>query len=110
MATTESKIPRIIEQYESEILSEWMRNLLRNIGDSAAGVITESDLRLTGRLSSSTCSGERFRRGDMERRRQQPSGQPAREMLGNLSRNRGMQGFTPSGDRDRSCSHSSARS
>ena len=94
MATTESKIPRIVEQYESEILSEWTRNLLRNVGSSASGVITEAEVR--------SQAGEflnlfrrALRRGDMTDI-DGAEWQAAREMLGNLSRNRGMQGFTPS--------------
>ena len=94
MATTESKIPRIVEQYESEILNEWTRNLLHNVGNSATGSISESELR--------SQAGEflnlfrrALRRGDLEDV-EGGEWQAAREMLGNLSRNRGMQGFTPS--------------
>jgi len=94
VATTESKIPRIVEQYESEILNEWTRNLLHNVGNSATGSISESELR--------SQAGEflnlfrrALRRGDLEDV-EGGEWQAAREMLGNLSRNRGMQGFTPS--------------
>jgi rsbT co-antagonist protein RsbR len=93
VAQNESKIPRVVEQFESEILSEWTKTLVATMG-RGAGAISESELR--------SQAGEflnLFRRalkkGDMENI-EGSAWADAREMLGNLSRSRGAQGFTPS--------------
>src|SRR4051812_45383199 len=41
---TETKIPRVVEQYESEILADWTRELVRGAG-KGAGAISENELR-----------------------------------------------------------------
>jgi rsbT co-antagonist protein RsbR len=93
VAQKESKIPRVVEQYESEILADWTKSLTTTLG-RLAGSISESELR--------SQAGEflnlfrrAVRRGDLENT-EGPDWQAAREMLGNLSRSRGAQGFTPS--------------
>jgi len=81
----------IVEQYESEILAEWLRELTRLI--SRRGVITEGELR-----SQATEFIGLFRRAlrsendDIE----SEHWQQVREMLGGVSRSRGAQGFSPS--------------
>ncbi len=89
---TESKIPRVVEQYESEILGDWAKELVRGMG-KGAGAISESELR--------TQAGEflslfrrALRRGAHDA--EGPEWSSVRDMLGNLSRSRGAQGFTPS--------------
>jgi rsbT co-antagonist protein RsbR len=88
---TETKIPKILEQYESEILSDWTRELLRGAG-RGEGVVSETELRAQ--------AGEflnLFRRA-MKRGSEVdgPDWNSVRELLANVSRSRGAQGFTPS--------------
>jgi rsbT co-antagonist protein RsbR len=93
VAQNESKIPRVVEQFESEILAEWSNMLVGTIG-RGVGAISESELR--------SQAGEflnLFRRALKKGNLENVEGSAwtdAREMLGNLSRSRGAQGFTPS--------------
>jgi rsbT co-antagonist protein RsbR len=93
VAQSESKLAVVVEQYESEILSEWTRELLRTIGRSG-GAITENELR-------SQCSEflsllrRALRRGDSDTV-DSAEWQSLRSLLASLSRSRGAQGFTPS--------------
>jgi rsbT co-antagonist protein RsbR len=89
---TETKLAKIVEQYESEILADWTRELMRSLS-RAGGAIAESELR--------SQAGEflnLFRRAlkrggkDIDG----PEWMALRELLGNVSRSRGAQGFTPS--------------
>ncbi|HEY4131935.1 MAG TPA: STAS domain-containing protein [Gemmatimonadaceae bacterium] len=89
---TETLIPRVVEQYESEILAEWLRQL-NSVTGRGAGVISEAELRAqTGEFLNL------FRRA-MKRGAHDLQGgewQNVRDMLNNISRSRGAQGFTPS--------------
>jgi rsbT co-antagonist protein RsbR len=89
----ESKIPKVVEQYESEILADWSKRLVATMG-RGAGTISEGELK--------SQAGEflnlfrrAVKRGDFENL-ESGEWQPAREMLGALSRSRGAQGFPPS--------------
>jgi len=93
VAQNESKIPRVVEQFESEILADWTNVLVGTMG-RGGGAISESELR--------SQAGEflnLFRRalkkGDLDNI-EGSAWTDARDMLGNLSRSRGSQGFTPS--------------
>jgi rsbT co-antagonist protein RsbR len=93
VAQNESKISRVVEQYESEILADWTRTLVTTMG-RGAGAISESELR--------SQAGEflnLFRRalkkGETDNI-ESSAWTEARDMLGTLSRSRGAQGFTPS--------------
>jgi rsbT co-antagonist protein RsbR len=89
---TDSKIPKIVEQYESEILADWTKELLRGSG-RGAGVIPESELRRqAGEFLTLFWRALKRGNGDVEG----SEWAPVREMLGNISRTRGAQGFTPS--------------
>jgi len=89
---TETKIPKVVEQYESEILADWTKDIVRGAG-RGQGAVSENEMR--------TQAGEflnlfrrALRRGsdDVDG----PDWAPARDMLGTISRSRGAQGFTPS--------------
>jgi rsbT co-antagonist protein RsbR len=89
---TETKITRVVEQYESEILSDWLRELMAGSGRGKT-LIPEPELRAQ--------AGEflnLFRRAIRRSAFDSNSSdwQMVRDMLGNLSRSRGAQGFTPS--------------
>ncbi|HEY4304786.1 MAG TPA: STAS domain-containing protein [Gemmatimonadaceae bacterium] len=91
-AQNETKIPKIVEQYESEILADWTKELVRGM-TRGGGVISENELR--------TQAGEflnllrrALKRGGSDIESSDWSA--VREMLANVSRSRGMQGFTPS--------------
>jgi rsbT co-antagonist protein RsbR len=85
-------IPRAVEQYESEILAEWVRQLNAATG-RGAGVISDAELR--GQTSEFLSLFRRaLKRGANDVHG--PEWQNVRDMLGNISRSRGAQGFTPS--------------
>jgi rsbT co-antagonist protein RsbR len=89
---TQSKIAGIVEQYESEILGEWTKDLTAGLAQ-AGGVISEGEMK--------TQAGEflNLLRRALKRSPDDVDGadwNAVREMLGNVSRSRGVQGFTPS--------------
>jgi rsbT co-antagonist protein RsbR len=88
-----SRLPAIVEQHQQEILAEWLGNQTSS-GASRAGRIQETQLReesqrFLGLLTRAIQQGVEF---------DTRSGQWAeiREFLGELSRSRATQGFTPS--------------
>lgn len=88
-----SRIPEIIERHESDILSEWVRYQLAAIR-SKTGVISDSALRddssrFLGLMSQALRKGSGV---DIDN----PNWEEIRHMLGDLSRSRALQGFTPS--------------
>ena len=88
----ESKIAKVVEQYESEILAEWIREMSRGIG-KGAGVISESELRTqAGEFLNLFRRAVRGGAGDTDG----ADWNAVREMLATVSRSRGAQGFTPS--------------
>jgi rsbT co-antagonist protein RsbR len=88
---SDTLIPRVVEQYESEILAEWMRQLASS--SAAVGVISEAELRSqTGEFLN--LFRRALKRGAHDVR--SAEWQSVRDMLGNVSRSRGAQGFTPS--------------
>jgi rsbT co-antagonist protein RsbR len=93
VAPSESKLARVVDQYDSEILADWTQELISAIG-RAAGAITENELRAQA-SEFLTLFRRALRRGDAENV-EGADWQALRGMLASLSRSRGAQGFTPS--------------
>ena len=90
-AATDAVIPRILKSYESDILEEWMRE--QQSGLRSGSKIKESELRsqsaeFLNLLQAATQSGVTDVMG--------PAFGRVRDMLGDVSRSRGFQGFSPS--------------
>jgi rsbT co-antagonist protein RsbR len=85
-----SRLPRILEQHENAILSDWLRNQL-----SAASRpnLKEPELREQSRqfLSHLRSAAQSGATNDVHG----PAWSPMRDFLGDLSRNRARQGFAP---------------
>jgi len=91
-AATDAVIPRILKTHEAELLEEWLREQLSAFRVGAK--IFESELRSQSReflnlLQQATQGGNV---GDV----QGPSYGRVRDMLGDISRSRSFQGFSPS--------------
>jgi len=91
-AATDAVIPRILKTYEAEMLDEWLREQLS--GFRAGSKISESELRsqsteFLSLLQQATQGGNV---GDL----QGPAYGRVRDMLGDISRSRSLQGFSPS--------------
>ena len=91
-AVTESALPRVLKTYEAELLEDWMREQMGTF--SRTSRIKESDLRAQATefltlLQQATQGGNT---ADI----MSPTYGRVRDMLGDLSRARGMQGFSPS--------------
>ena len=91
-AATDAVIPRILKTYEAELLDEWQREQLSAF--RLGSKISESEVRTQSReflnlLQVATQSGNVT---DV----QGPSFGRVRDMLGDVSRSRGLQGFSPS--------------
>jgi rsbT co-antagonist protein RsbR len=88
-----SRIPEILRRHEAEILEDWLRRQLSAVtlrGD----LMREAELREQSRrfLQIFTNAAERGGLGDVNA----PAWAEAREMLGEVSRSRARQGFSPS--------------
>jgi len=91
-AATDAVIPRILKANEADLLDEWLREQLSAF--RAGSRISESDLRSQSReflnlLQQATQGGNI---ADV----QGPSYGRVRDLLGDVSRSRGLQGFSPS--------------
>jgi rsbT co-antagonist protein RsbR len=88
-----SRIPAILKANEAELLAEWMREQLGSGGQLAAR-IQEGELREQCttflRLLQEATQGKNLTNVSA------PEWEPVRELLGNISRSRGLQGFSPS--------------
>jgi rsbT co-antagonist protein RsbR len=92
MATSDSVIPNLLEKREKEVLSSWMEKQV-SAGSLRSGQIKEEDLKQ---------QSEQFLRGFVQALK---SGQmddvmdaawgPVRELLGEVSRSRAIQGYSP---------------
>jgi rsbT co-antagonist protein RsbR len=88
---SESKVAKVVEQYESEILADWTKELVRGMG-RADGDISENELRSqAGEFLNLLRRALRRGVDDAEG----PEWNGVREMLATVSRSRGAQGFTP---------------
>jgi rsbT co-antagonist protein RsbR len=88
-----SSIHSVISKHEQDILSEWLRSL-KDAGGTGGGRIKEAELQTQCRnflaaLREATASGDG---GDL----QSPSYDHLRNLLGEVSRARAVQGFSPS--------------
>jgi rsbT co-antagonist protein RsbR len=88
----DAEIPRILKTYETDLLDEWMREQLASLRSGAK--IRETELRqqsteFLNLLQLATQSGNVT---DINT----PAFGKVRDMLGDLSRSRGLQGFSPS--------------
>jgi rsbT co-antagonist protein RsbR len=88
------RIPEILRKHEAEILSDWMRQQQESIS-RRRDLISDQELQVQSReflrlLQTATQNGD-F--ADVERG---AGWAPVRDMLGGISRTRGIQGFTPS--------------
>jgi rsbT co-antagonist protein RsbR len=87
-----NRIPEIIERHESDVLSEWLR-YQQSAARSKTGVISETAVREDSTRFLNLL-GMALRKGtgtDIE----SPGWDDVRQLLGNLSRTRALQGFTP---------------
>ena len=91
--TTTSSLPRILQDHEGELLAEWLR-LLMEAGGTAGGRIKEAALQAQCRefleaLRQAVASGNLTNTQASEYGR-------VRDLLGDVSRTRAAQGFSPS--------------
>ena len=88
-----SNLAKVIDKYESQLLSEWLRDLARVSTRIASGIISEGELRAQAGEFLSL-----FRRAVSSDTDAQstPEWRALKTMLGQISRSRGAQGFTPS--------------
>jgi rsbT co-antagonist protein RsbR len=89
---SESVIPRVVEQYEADILADWSKALVQTVARSG-GAITDNELR--AQCAEFLSLFRRAVRRDVRGGIDGPDWEPVRTMLGGLSRSRGAQGFTP---------------
>ncbi len=87
-----SAVPRIVDRYRDEILTEWLQEQAG--ASSRSGLIKEAELRqqcgeFLRLLREGLAKGNT---ADITR----PEWEPMRELLGQITRTRGLQGFTPS--------------
>ena len=91
-AATDAVIPRILKTYEAELLDEWLREQLSTL--RAGSKISESELRNQSREFMNLL--QQATQGGNVTDVQGPSYGRVRDMLGDVSRSRGIQGFSPS--------------
>ena len=91
-AATDAVIPRIVKTHEADLLEEWLREQLSAFRPGSK--ISESELRSQSRefLSLLQQATEGVNGSDV----QGPSYGRVRDMLGDISRSRSLQGFSPS--------------
>src|SRR5690349_19659371 len=88
-----SRLPEIIRSYQSEILTDWMRQQLA-LAASGSAVVKEADLREQSRafLDGVREALQRSGSGDTSG----PAWAPVRDFIGELSRSRARLGASPS--------------
>lgn len=86
-----SAIADLIERNESQILSEWMKEMTG--GTRRSDLIKESELR--SQCASFLSLLRDAARSDGSGELQSPAWGPVRDMLGDISRSRALQGFSP---------------
>ena len=91
-AATDAVIPRILKTYEAELLDEWLREQLSTL--RAGSKISENELRNQSREFMNLL--QQATQGGNVTDVQGPSYGRVRDMLGDVSRSRGIQGFSPS--------------
>ena len=92
MATMKTRIPEVLERHEAEILSDWMKEQATAL-TQRPDLMKESELRQQStkflKLFREAIAGNNL---DI----QQPIWGPVREFIGEVSRSRAIQGFSPS--------------
>jgi rsbT co-antagonist protein RsbR len=88
-----SRLPAIVEQHQAEILANWVKSQLDS-GAWRAGRLQESQLRDESQRFLTLLRGTLASAGTLDTRAQQWS--EIRDFLGDLSRSRAAQGFSPS--------------
>ena len=88
-----SRLPAIVEQHQTEILADWVKAQLE-AGAWRAGRLQESQLRDESQRFLIMLSGTLTSAGNLDTRSSQWS--EIRDFLGDLSRSRAAQGFSPS--------------
>ncbi len=93
MAQSKTRIPEIVGRYEASLLNEWTQEQLKSLSRQKL-LLTEEQVRqqCTEFLSLFTQALQSDQGADTSA----PQWGPVRDFLGNLSRTRGQQGFTPS--------------
>jgi rsbT co-antagonist protein RsbR len=93
-AERESRIPEILRKHESDLLADWVRQQQESIG-RRRDLISDRELEAQSRefLGLLRATAQDGGGGDVTRA---PEWGPVRDMLGGLSRSRGLQGFSPS--------------
>jgi rsbT co-antagonist protein RsbR len=93
MAASNTRIPEVLERYEAEILAEWIKEQLAAT-TQRPDLMKESELNAQStkflKLLRDAIAGETF--VDI----QLPNWEPVRNFVGEVSRSRVIQGFTPS--------------
>lgn len=87
-----SKIPKILQKYEAELLADWTQELIA--ANARKGLIKETEMRQECRefLNLFSTSVQQGNLTDI----QSPEWREVREMLTSISRTRSQKGFTPS--------------
>ena len=92
MAALKTRIPEVLERYEAEILAEWIKEQL-------AAVTQRPDLMKESELHVQSTKFLKLLRdgigGDISLDIQRPSWEPVLGFIGEVSRSRAIQGFTP---------------
>ena len=88
-----SNLAKVVDRYESQLLADWLRELARAGTRTSSGVISEGELR--AQTSEFLSLFRRAVSGDSDAQNT-PEWRALRTMLGQISRSRGAQGFTPS--------------
>jgi rsbT co-antagonist protein RsbR len=88
-----SRIPEILKKYEPELLAEWVKEQLGTGGQRSSRI---QDAELREQCVTFLRLLQEATQGDNLVNVAAPEWQPAREMLGEVSRSRALQGFSPS--------------
>jgi rsbT co-antagonist protein RsbR len=87
-----SRIPEILKKYEADLLAEWLRTQLAAVGQGSSR-IQESELRQ--QCATFLRLLQEATQGDNLTNVAAAEWEPARELLGEVSRSRALQGFSP---------------
>lgn len=90
MTALKTRIPEVLERYEAEILAEWIKEQL-------AATTQRPDLMKGSELNAQSTKFLKLLRDAIAAGMdiQRPNWEPVREMIGEFSRSRAIQGFTP---------------
>jgi rsbT co-antagonist protein RsbR len=92
MSTNGSRIPQILKQNEGPLLAEWLQEQKANLRQSSQ----ISDAELRAQCAEFLGHFQRSAQGSALQEVESPQWQEVRDMLAEVSRSRGLQGFSPS--------------